>query len=309
MDDVDTTRVAAVIVLYHPELDHLRRVLQAHRACGPDALIVVDNGSRGSAEIDTLLEAERPGVGWRLVRNAQNQGLGRALNQGIEAAAAMGCTHVALFDQDSLPAPDLLQRLLAAQAELVAAGHRPAAVGPTQRDSRTGVEYPQRRIEGLAMRMIWPSRQPERLVEVSFLITSGSLVSLEVLQEVGPMRDDFFVDYIDIEWCFRAGAAGLRCWCVGDALLHHTLGERRRRFLGREISVHSATRSYFQFRNLVYMARMKTVPMRFRVLETLYFLSRAPVHVALAGLSWHHVRQVLRGIADGWRGRLGPGRV
>lgn len=309
MDDGHVPRLAAVLVLYHPALETLRAVLQAHRACGPDALILVDNGSPQVDAIEALLQAELQGTAWRLVRNTHNQGLGRALNQGIEAASAMGCTHVALFDQDSRPAQDALRTLLAAQADLVAAGHRPAVVGPTQVDSRTGVEYPQRRIEGLAMRSIWPSRQSERLLEVSFLITSGSVMSLEVLRKVGPMREDFFIDYIDIEWCFRAGAAGLSCWCVRDALLHHTLGDRRRRFLGREISVHSATRSYFQFRNMVYMARMKTVPLRFRVLETLYFLSRAPVHVALSGLSMHHAARVLRGIADGWRGRLGPERT
>jgi rhamnosyltransferase len=38
-----------------------------------------------------------------------------------------------------------------------------------------------------------------------------------VLREVGPMREDFFIDHVDIEWSHRMRAAGHALFGVGAA--------------------------------------------------------------------------------------------
>jgi rhamnosyltransferase len=202
--------------------------------------------------------------------------------------------------------PDTLKNLREGLEALQERGLRVAVVGPGQVDLRTGAEYPQRRIQGASMAMIWPSEEADAAIEVSFLITSGSLIEVKTFDLVGTMRADFFIDYIDIEWCFRAAALGLRIYCIRSVTIRHAMGDRRRKFLGREISLHSPLRQYYMFRNVLALARMPTVPLRFRVIETLFFLSRAPVFLILSGISWDHVRLIALGVAHGLTGRLGP---
>ena len=46
---------------------------------------------------------------------------------------------------------------------------------------------------------------PKKLIiNPDYVITSGSFIPLEVINDVGLMLDKLFIDFIDIEWCFRA---------------------------------------------------------------------------------------------------------
>jgi rhamnosyltransferase len=298
--------VATIIVTYQPDLRALASSLAAHARTQAGHYFVVDNGSEQGAEVEQLAHHILGPTRCTVLLQQTNLGLATALNAGIAAARDRDCTHVALFDQDTHPADNTLALLLDGLQRLQAEGRPVAAVGPSHVDMRTGAEYPQRLIQGLSMRMIWPSREAVAAVEVSFVITSGALIPLAVLDAVGPMRDELFIDFIDIEWCFRASAAGLRSYCIRSAVVKHTLGDRRRVFLGREVSVHSATRYYYMFRNALYLMRLGTIPLRFRVLESLYLLCRGPVFLMLSGPSWQHARLMALGIAHGLAGRMGP---
>jgi rhamnosyltransferase len=47
---------------------------------------------------------------------------------------------------------------------------------------------------------------------------------VSVLSRVGLMRAEFFIDYIDIDFCLRLQRAGLTMVAVGDACLQHRFG-------------------------------------------------------------------------------------
>lgn len=295
-------RVAVVIVSYHPDIEELDKVVRAHVANGPAALILLDNGSGMGAALRQLMDRCCSPGRCQVLELGSNLGMGAALNRGVENARALGCTHVALFDQDSVPEANLIERLTDTLFALEQQGRKVAAVGPMQRDARTGSEYAQRRVRGMRMQVLWPSRQSTDVFEVGFVITSGSLIDLRVFDEVGPMREDFFIDGIDIEWGYRARSLGRISYCSRDAVLLHELGDRRRKVLGREFSAHGRLRTYYQTRNMVRMCFLPELPRRVRWAETLYFLSMLPVHFMASG--WH-LRDAWQGLRDGWLGRMG----
>ena len=86
------------------------------------------------------------------------------------------------------------------------------------------------------------------------MITSGSLYNLSVFREVGSFEDDFFIDYVDLEYCLHALSLGYKILVACGALLVHSLGKREeRRFFWRKEypRFHSPDRWYYQSRNRI----------------------------------------------------------
>ena len=142
-------------------------------------------------------------AGVTLLSEGRNLGIAEALNRIAEAARAAGADTLLLLDQDAEP-PERPRRrgaggrLLAALDRLRDAGIPAAVVGPVPAPPR-----PQ------GARLPAPPGAPERddLAPVQFLATSGSLIDLDAFARVGPFRADFFIDGVELEWCFRAWAS------------------------------------------------------------------------------------------------------
>ena len=243
------TSVAAVIVSYQSD----ERLFRGLEALAPQVgrIIVVDNDS-GDQVTEKLKEvAEADGDKVRLVLNDENIGLAAAQKQGSRRALEEGAEWVLLLDDDSIPDAGMVEALLAAYADHPAP-ERIGLVAPRLHDA-----------EGTLKARAYVSKhafdfRPVRfgpgdvLDNVAFVIASGSLVKAEVLREVGLMREDFFVDYIDFEFAFRMRRFGWALVAVGDAGLEHRLGEfEHKRLLGRDFrfNIHSGFRRHHIYRN------------------------------------------------------------
>jgi len=66
-------------------------------------------------------------------------------------------------------------------------------------------------------------------MECDFLLSSGSLVPLDVIDKVGGMEEELFIDQVDTEWCLRARSMGYRVFGAFGAILEHRLGEAHAR--------------------------------------------------------------------------------
>lgn len=171
-----------------------------------DVVVVVDNTPAGfPGATDVLQERDRLEV----VPMGFNSGLAAALNAGI--ARHPGSARVLLLDQDSTIPADMVARLGAR----LDADPTIGVVGPAPWDAGAG-----RYLDPRA------SRRPE-LADLGAVITSGMLVRRATLDEVGPLREDFFVDCVDQELCLRVRAAGWRVVQDRTVLLPHELGETR----------------------------------------------------------------------------------
>ncbi|EMR4109306.1 family 2 glycosyl transferase [Stenotrophomonas maltophilia] len=296
----DASLVCAVIVTYGPEPDLLRRVVDSVlQQVGH--LVVFDNGSTG-VDVDELL-AGREGIS--VVASAHNVGLGSALNRAYERAQALGFAYVLLMDQDSVLAPKMVDVLGTALIELNRA-ERVAAVGPQFRDSRSGMLAP-------FVRFGFPFNHKLRggagqRISCDFLITSGSLVPMSALQDIGAMDEDLFIDNLDMDWCFRAKRQGYSLYGICDAQMTHSIGEELlpSRTKPDGVIVHKPFRLYFIMRNRVLLYGRAYTPRVWIAQDVPRLLLKLAGNGLFLAPRWIRLRFMLRGLWDGLRGKAGP---
>ncbi len=332
--------VAAIVITYNPgPLGPLLETLAAQCA----RTLVVDNGSRELAPIEAACAAAnaarnanaelgdlpsaiaRPSV--ELIPLGENLGIAAAQNRGIERARALGATHVLLMDHDSLPANDMVALLLAA----LDADPDLAAAGPLAAENRKGTN------ELVYVARAWkPGRattaeldaakaSPAGTLDAAFLIASGCLIRAEALEEIGPMREELFIDHVDLDWGLRARNAGWRLAAVPAARLTHSLGDEAVLLPGRAqpVHVHGPVRNYYLARNTLWLVRQPGLaPARWRVRYVWWLAKYTGFNALLAGgLPFSRasvptpevpdsrrrtrIRLLARGLRDGLRGRMG----
>jgi rhamnosyltransferase len=287
--------VCAVVVTYHPDAGLPARLSRLLPQVG--RTILVDNGSGpGSAEV---LRQASSGPSVLLLANTENTGIARALNAGVQAALAEGFAWALLLDQDTAVDDDIVARLLAA-GDSYPESARLAVVGSKFRDTHGRLAEPGRL-----------DARGELWQEVESVITSGSLLSLKNYCAIGPFRDDFFIDYVDTEYCFRARAAGYRILETVQPLMSHTVGApTRHRLFGKATwtTNHSAERRYYIARNNTVLLREygTSTSRAWRYLSFVRCLRLCKRIAYFENDKAQKISAVVQGWWDGVRGRMGP---
>ncbi|MFT4180149.1 MAG: glycosyltransferase family 2 protein [Thermomonas sp.] len=296
----DPRTVCAVVVTYRPELAQLRETL---RLLAPQVgqVVVVDNASGGGFD---AFAADATAAGCIVLQNHENLGLAAGFNRGIAHAKAGGFGFVLLMDQDSLPEPSMVSTLLAAYMRL-SAMQQVAAVGAQFVDSRDGSVAPFVRV-GFPFNRKIPGA-PGQYVACDFLISSGCLLPIPVLDVVGPMDASLFIDSVDLDWCFRARDLGYTLHGVCDARMRHAIGDELRpsRLMGRGMFIHSPARLYYLMRNRLLLYRRRHTPRVWIAQDMLRFVGKFLRMSLLVAPRAANARAMLRGAWDGLRGRAG----
>lgn len=310
-----TLKCVAVMVLYRPEQTRLADALAAVSA-QVSSVVIYDNTP--AAEVQHPLAAQdfRCWLGQAcaitLLGDGLNVGLAAGLNHGIQHAIESGATHVLLLDQDSVCAPTMVSALFFGLQTAEAYGCRVAAAGPSFSDARGDVPPPFLKVGFLTCRPVQPA--PELVyVDTDVLITSGMLVSTRALKSVGLMAESLFIDNVDIEWGFRAKAAGWQLIGVPSATLNHQLGEQRRPvpwWLGwtgrKHLLHHPPVRLYYIMRNRVALQKLSHVPLAWKLQDLLRLPWRFLLGIETAESRPKAMRAMLLGLWHGLSGKAGP---
>ena len=244
-------RVLAVTVCYQPECDLISKSVSALVEQGCDVLLV-DNGSSNVADIRATATA----LACELIELDDNLGLGSAHNVGIKYAQNKCYDYVLIMDQDSLPLPNMVSNLLIAHQQKSSDDKHVSATGPTYLNSDNGTESFFIRFGKLKFsRHYRVAKDEDDCVEADFLISSGSLISLDAIGSIGMMDESLFIDHVDTEWFLRAKSKNYKAYGVVNALMQHGLGEQTHELsLGgrkRNVPQHKPFRYYYIFRNSV----------------------------------------------------------
>jgi rhamnosyltransferase len=289
--------ITAVVTAYHPD-ELLRGVVEkALDACA--GVIVVDNtpdqaqpgSGSGSAAAprDPLGGLSDPRV--TLLASGRNLGLAAGLNTGL-AALPEDTEAVLLLDQDSMIPDGMIDGLAAILEKDGSVG----VVGPSPVDPETGVPYE-----------TMPGRH-ETVADRDIVITSGMLLRRECLKVVPEFREDFFVDYVDVDFCLRLRAGGVRIVRDLSLPLPHSIGDvRAHRFLGRQVKVghQAAWRHYWNTRNGVILIREHLRRNPVWAVANALFLCRWFVHILLfEPQRGTDAPAYLRGLRDGLTRRV-----
>lgn len=303
MPSLSTPFAVAIVVTFNPQSQTLLAVLQAVQ---PQVAVVVlvDNCS---AETTRTAIAQMLGEGVEARWLGSNMGVAAAQNVGILRAMELGATHVLLMDQDSVPEPDMVQALYGQIEAASARGIKVAAAGARFRDRDGGRLSDFVRVQWLRIALRRP-KPGEEAVETDFLISSGALIPLGLIAQVGLMDEGLFIDHVDTEWCLRAKSKGLILLGVPLAVMTHTLGERRRElwFLRtRSISFHKPFRYYYIYRNSVLLYKRNYMPLRWKLADFVRCLKMMLVFSLLHDQRLACLKMMAHGVFDGLLGRTG----
>lgn len=302
-------RVIAVVVSFNPDTGDFLKLLEALQPQVAN-VVVVDNGS--SSDLTSIM-AQWSGQNVELLQMQENFGIAAAQNTGIERAMKLGADFVLLSDQDSVPSSSMVAELLAAVKSAHADPVAPpvAAVGPATVDSRTG-RASFFVIERSGIPRMWqPPADIKKLppiIEVEFLIASGTLIPIDVIKRIGAMRSNYFIDHVDTEWCFRAKAAGYRVLGVPASRLEHQLGDAVKRiwfFGSRQVMYHSPLRDYYMFRNTLQMLRDTPMSWIWKIHFLWRLMQFAGYFLMFAGERWLRLQRMTMGLVHGLKGLSG----
>jgi rhamnosyltransferase len=243
------TKIVANVVTYQPDLLQLNvaveRLLQQ-----VDSVLIVNN-SNYAVRLDT----DRTVV----INLGQNLGIARAQTLAMEASFAQGADFVLQMDQDSIPDPDMTQRLLDSYLWLQSQGINAGLIGPQDYDRVTGHIHSAKLHKG----------QPvagTSLLEVSSTLSSGSLIPKSTFKLVGGMADDLFIDAVDHEYCWRIRMHGLPIFKDTSARLGHRLGDGQTQIWGLlSVGVPAPFRHYYAVRNVLLLLAKHYVPLSWKL--------------------------------------------
>ncbi|NTV13881.1 MAG: glycosyltransferase family 2 protein [Desulfobulbaceae bacterium] len=293
-------KVVAVVATYEPDTELLTHLLE-RLASQVTHVIVVDNGS--AMDVAKWLAA-RNDPRLHCLPLGNNLGVATAQNSGIGWARQHGADFVVLFDQDSEPAPDMIEKLLAAAAAMTAKGYAVAAVGPRYLDVRHNNPPPFVRARGLQLEYC-DCGETDAVIPVDYLISSGCLMPMATLATVGDMTDALFIDYVDIEWGLRAKHLGYQSFGVCNAAMRHNLGDQPIVFLGRLIPQHNPLRHYYQFRNAVWLYRQSWPPLNWKLIDVRSLLLKYCFYALFVKPRWKHFKMMTLGLWHALRGKGG----
>lgn len=267
-------------------------------------IIVVDNASSDNTQ--QMLAEKCPGV--TVLRLPANLGVGGGYSAGLSyAAIEKKYDWIWLLDDDSIPKPDAIETLLAGLDSVNASADDIGILAPLPVHTVTQMHYP-----GLLWRGGWvqPSREDLRqpVCFVDAVISSGTLIRRQAVEKIGLPREDFFMDFVDFEYCLRMRRHGYKVALVCGSILDHAIGDPRTVTLlgfSRTWADHAPWREYYIVRNQVF-----TIWNCYPDWKSKFFVLRKALrHAAGVVLFGRRKRACLEmmwvGFKDGREGRLG----
>ena len=287
--------IAGILVSYEPEAQTLDGTF-ASLLPQVDHLFLVDNGSSiDPADLLDLKGDER----LTIIRHDENLGIAAAQNMGIAAAREVGADFVVLSDQDTFYPQGSVSQL----TDVFERWPKAAAVVPLFNDVNKFSS------DGFILENSYLfSPTPVSGGEHSLLqaIASGKVIRLSTLEDIGTMDEELFIDWVDLEWCWRARHRGYQVIGSGDVEVSHSLGDTSRNIGYREVNLRSPLRHYYITRNAFSLA-LRT-PYLSIVMRCVLFVRSLRYPFAFPILSpprWRNLCAVTAGIMDALLGRLG----
>ncbi|MBE3639509.1 glycosyltransferase family 2 protein [Mangrovicoccus algicola] len=170
--------------------------------------------------------APRPEAPLALIRTGANRGFAGGVNAGLAYLAQMpGIAHFWVLNPDSVVPPESLAALkarLETGAPYGLMGGRVTYLDPPDMiqidgggrvNRRTGVTV------NCGLGASHAATPPARAQEMDFIMGANVIASRAFYEAVGPMREEYFLYYEEVDWAMRRGALPLD-YCAGLRVYH-----------------------------------------------------------------------------------------
>lgn len=283
-------KVSAIMVLYHPNIDNVLSLIEKLNDC--DSIYLVDN-TPGAKKPDERFYSQ-PKVNY--IPLGENKGIAFAQNVGFIKSIAEGNNIFFTFDQDSLVGDNYIADMSVELDKITNEEEHVAALGPLIINSRNNESYSREINLG--------KEQLQGIYSVESIISSGAVYTIEALTYVGLNKSEWFIDLIDIEWCYRARHLGWKIFTTSNVRLEHNLGQSDIKLPGKTLSLASPIRLYYVYRNWLLAMREPSFPLRYK-LKKLVFMPCRIIIYAVSNSRRERIKYIFKGIKDGLLGRVG----
>jgi len=300
MNNLSSSKIYAIVVCYFPKEEVLGKTLES-LALQVNKIILSDN-TPGGSEIAKKFQQKISNL--EVIPLLKNTGIAVAQNVGIKRAINEGADFVLLSDEDTVYPENYVKEMLKAYFSLLDR-EKVASIVPNYADiNKEGKRQGFVIFKGLFSRRIFPEKG---LHEITQAIASGTVIPTRVFKDTGLMYEDLFLDWVDLEWCWRVRGKGYKIIGNADAVIYHKIGDVGKKLGEQFYPVHSEIRHYYIIRNCVYLALRSSYINFLMRLNLLYKSIRNTIGYSILGTPhFRHLLFCLKGIFHGLIGRLGP---
>lgn len=268
-------RYCAGIIAYKPSVTDVENI--RNYASIVEQVFVYDNTVEARSQNSDALTNVVNNIS--ILGDGNNNGLSIACSELCMNARQKGFDYIILFDQDSRIDSDSIKQL----AETC------------EKNVEAAIVCPQIVYQGKT------AVKENAIKEVSWCITSGSMVNIKYFGTRWNFDENYFIDRVDVDCCKQIQLAGLKILMDYKSILYQELGTSIKR--GRKIvTTHSPLRHYYMFRNRLYYNnkfKISLVTSIFQIVRHLCFI-----------LLWEQERmkklsESFRGIKDYYCHRMG----
>jgi rhamnosyltransferase len=242
------TSVLVAIITYNGQASISRTIQLLKKASAvPLETIIIDNASTDETCHIVSQFKEIP-----ILRLNKNYGLGFAYNKAIEYATRCEKQWLILLDQDSECQAKCVDILIQYVHVLKQNGYFVGAICPSvySRKYPGCLHKPYNWNGRYFLPAPYDSNETNFIRQIDSPISSGTLYSVDALQNIGGFREDYFIDFVDHECHLRMKKFNWSLWWAQDAHLSHELGSIQKMTDNGLWIEHEPWRYYYMARNM-----------------------------------------------------------
>lgn len=281
---VDSKKLPYVIIVtFNPNFEQVLNNIQKIKGY-VEKIILVDNHSDNNKSFIERIKRSNISNIEAIMLNS-NRGVGYAQNLGIKRICKEKAkieNPIVFLDQDSYYTGEQLYRITTDFLKELSRDHTVAMIGPSFDPN---------------------VNEASQFTSVKEIISSGSVTNIETFRKLGIFKSEFFIDFIDYEWCWRATDFGLKILRDNQVFLHHQINGQLRKRLGKKIT--PTFRIYYVCRNLVYCLIRCPLKKGDKMRWCLKLFINAAFQCIFGNNPKLNFIRVIRGIKDGINGKMG----
>lgn len=324
--------VCAVIVTYGNRFVLLEKVLKALEAEKVGHVVVVSNGAAAESTEDLMAYFKNHKSWLTPVLLSENSGSAGGYTQGLQAFAGTKQKLAWLLDDDNMPLPGSLKKLLGHWNTLSSQHRTNDLVVVSFRKDRSNyqkaVQTKQPNLVlgtpnaflgihlGSVLRKLIgkrsPSLKPDSHITIGPIDVApygGMLMTQDVIDLIGYPNEAYYLYGDDLEFSYRLTQEKGQIMLALDSLIEDIdqtwhLAQKGSKFMKR-LREHSQFRLYYSVRNRIHFDRTKRVTNFFVWYVNLVAYTLATVVLGILMGRWHNVVTYSRALRDGLSGTLG----
>ena len=268
-----------VVVLYNPNIQEIINNISSYISM-LDKLYLIDNSEKTNyKQLEKFLKNKQNS---EYIWLEENRGIAKALNIGKNKAIKEGADYFLTMDQDS-SFKNNFEKIINWVLENEKRMEEIAIVSPLHNIKKERIE------------------KKNTIEEKEIVMTSGNIMNLKLIKEIGDFNEEFFIDEVDHEMCYRVREKGYKVVCLNSIKLNHRLGDLKNCYFFM-LTNHNYIRKYYMTRNKLFMIK------KFPKLKKKYLAGIFKDFIKIIFFEKDKIRKIkyfFRGIRDFYKNKTG----